>query len=203
MSDGWQVYKFGGSSLGTSGRLPRVLDLVAAAPRPLALVVSALGDTTDWLILAARSAEEGNISQARRELAQVRELATATARAVLSSQGQKGVKHDLDEILTPVERLLSGIELTRECSPRTLDSVISVGERISVALLARALTERNVPATAPMKAYCSATTRLMRRNSPSCDGVNPNRVMPSAMNVIRTAMAAMIARRTPRRSRSG
>jgi aspartokinase/homoserine dehydrogenase 1 len=146
MSERWQVYKFGGSSLGTSGRLPKVLELVEAAPRPLALVVSALGDSTDWLILAARSAEEGNISQARRQLAQVRELAAATARAVLNSQGQKGVKHDLDEILTPVERLLSGIELTRECSPRTLDSIISVGERISVALLARALNERNVPA---------------------------------------------------------
>ena len=146
MSARWQVYKFGGSSLGTSGRLPKVLELVVAAPRPLALVVSALGDSTDWLILAARSAEEGNISQARRQLAQVRELATATGRTVLNSQGQKGVKHDLDEILTPVERLLSGIELTRECSPRTLDSIISVGERISVVLLARALTERDVPA---------------------------------------------------------
>jgi aspartokinase/homoserine dehydrogenase 1 len=146
MSERWQVYKFGGSSLGTSGRLPKVLELVVAAPRPLALVVSALGDSTDWLILAARSAEVGNISQARRELTQVRELANATARAVLNSQGQKGVKHDLDEILTPVERLLSGIELTRECSPRTLDAIISVGERISVALLARALNEREVPA---------------------------------------------------------
>jgi aspartokinase/homoserine dehydrogenase 1 len=146
MSERWQVYKFGGSSLGTSGRLPKVLELVAAAQRPLALVVSALGDSTDWLILAARSAEDGNISQARRQLAQVRELAAATARAVLNSQGQKGFKHDLDEILTPVERLLSGIELTRECSPRTLDSIICVGERISVAVLARALTERDVPA---------------------------------------------------------
>lgn len=148
MSERWHVYKFGGSSLGTSGRLPKVLELVAAAPRPLALVVSALGDSTDWLILAARSAEEGNISQARRQLTQVRELAAATARSVMNSQGQKGFKHDLDEILTPVERLLSGIELTRECSPRTLDSIISVGERISVAVLARALTERNVPAIA-------------------------------------------------------
>lgn len=146
MSERWQVYKFGGSSLGTSGRLPKVLELVAAAPRPLALVVSALGDSTDWLILAARSAEEGNISQARRQLSQVRELATATARSVVNSQGQKGFKHDLDDILTPVERLLSGIELTRECSPRTLDSIICVGERISVAMLARALTERGVPA---------------------------------------------------------
>src|SRR5882757_55563 len=146
MSVRWQVYKFGGSSVGTSGRLPKVLELVIAAPKPLALVVSALGDSTDWLILSAKSAAEGNISQARRELAQVRELATATGRSVLNSQGQKGLKHDLDDILTPVERLLSGIELTRECSPRTLDSIISVGERISVVLLARALTERDVPA---------------------------------------------------------
>ena len=146
MSERWQVFKFGGTSVGTTGRLLKVLELVGAAPRPLALVVSAPGDTTDWLILAAKSAAAGNISQARRELAQVRELATTIARTVLNSQGQKGLKHDLDDILTPVERLLSGIELTRECSPRTLDSVISVGERISVALLARALTQRDVPA---------------------------------------------------------
>ena len=146
MSAAWQVYKFGGSSLGTPGRLPRVLDQIVAASRDLAVVVSAPGDTTDWLILCARSAESGNISQARRELTQVRELATSIARTVLNSQGQKGFKHDLDEILTPVERLLSGIELTRECSPRTLDSIISVGERISVAILSRALVERGVPA---------------------------------------------------------
>jgi aspartokinase/homoserine dehydrogenase 1 len=146
MSERWQVYKFGGSSVGTSGRLPKVLELIIAAPKPLALVVSALGDSTDWLILAAKSAADGNITQARRELAQVRELATATGRTVLNSQSQKGLKHDLDDILTPVERLLSGVELTRECSNRTLDSIISTGERISVALLARALTERDVPA---------------------------------------------------------
>lgn len=142
----WQVYKFGGSSLGTSGRLPKVLELIASGPRPLAVVVSALGDSTDWLILSARSAEEGNISQARRELTQVRELATATARSVLSGQGQKGFKYDLDEVLTPVERLLSGIELTRECSPRTLDAIISVGERISIAIVSRALQEKQVKA---------------------------------------------------------
>ncbi len=148
MSARWQVYKFGGSSVGTPGRLPKVLELAIAAPKPLALVVSAPGDTTDWLILAAKSAADGNISQARREIAQVRELAITIGRTVLNAQGQKGLKHDLDDILTPVERLLSGVELTRECSNRTLDSIISVGERISVTILARALNERDVPAIA-------------------------------------------------------
>jgi aspartokinase/homoserine dehydrogenase 1 len=66
----------------------------------------------------------------------------------LPPTGLRAFKADLDEILTPVERLLSGIELTRECSPRSLDSVISVGERISSALVARALSERGTPAFA-------------------------------------------------------
>ncbi len=148
MKSSWQVYKFGGSSLGTTGRLPQVLDLIVAAPRPVAIVVSALGDTTDWLLLAARSATEGEIALARTELGRVRELATSIARPVLSAGGQRAFRTDMDEILTPVERMLSGIELTRECSPRSLDSVIHAGERISVALLARALTERGHAAQA-------------------------------------------------------
>ncbi|HVU18657.1 MAG TPA: aspartate kinase [Candidatus Didemnitutus sp.] len=148
MSNQWHVYKFGGTSLGTPGRLPRVLELVAAAPKPLALVVSALGDTTDWLILAARSAADGEIAQARSELGRVRELALGIARPIFTPHGLRAFKADLDEVLMPVERLLSGIELTRECSPRSLDAVISTGERISSALVARALSEHGSPALA-------------------------------------------------------
>ncbi len=148
MNPKWQVYKFGGSSLGTTGRLPKVLDLIAAAPRPLAIVVSALGDTTDWLILAARSAADGEIAQARGELGRVRELALGIARPALTAHGLRAFRADLDEVLTPVERLLSGIELTRECSPRSLDAVLCAGERISAALVALALREREVSSIA-------------------------------------------------------
>ncbi|MDP2137353.1 MAG: bifunctional aspartate kinase/homoserine dehydrogenase I [Candidatus Didemnitutus sp.] len=148
MKSPWQIYKFGGSSLGTPGRLPRVIELIAGGPRPLAVVVSALGDTTDWLLLAARSAADGEITQARGELARVRELALGIARPVLTAHGLRAFKADLDEVMTPVERMLSGIELTRECSPRSLDSVISAGERISIALMARALNELGTPARA-------------------------------------------------------
>src|SRR5262249_46701005 len=65
-----------------------------------------------------------------------------------SPHGLRAFKADVDDVLTPVERLLSGIELTRECSPRSLDAVISAGERISAALVARALNERGVSALA-------------------------------------------------------
>ena len=62
----WQVYKFGGSSLGAERRLPVVLRRVAEARRPLALVVSALGDTTEWLLASGRAAAAGDRDRGRR-----------------------------------------------------------------------------------------------------------------------------------------
>jgi len=58
----WQVYKFGGTSLGLPGRLPGVLGLIAAAradasaPRT-AVVVSGLDDAPDDLAAALEAAE--------------------------------------------------------------------------------------------------------------------------------------------------
>ncbi|MGA9523775.1 MAG: bifunctional aspartate kinase/homoserine dehydrogenase I [Myxococcaceae bacterium] len=142
----WQVYKFGGSSLGKPGRLPRVLSLIEAASRPLAVVVSALGDTTDWLILAGRAAEQGAAAAAEAELARVRDCARDTAAQVLSGQAFDAFAGRLDELLAPIERLLVGVGLTRECTPATLDEVMSVGERISSELVARALCARGLKA---------------------------------------------------------
>ncbi len=148
MNEKWQVYKFGGSSLGTTGRLSRVLDLISSGARPLAVVVSALGETTDWLLLAARSAADGESTQTRGQLNRMHELVSTVARPVLSSHGLRAFEVDVDKILQPVERMLSGIELTRECSPRSLATVIHVGERVSAALVSRALREREVTSKA-------------------------------------------------------
>lgn len=147
----WQVYKFGGSSLGTPGRLAHVLDLVAqgtkSGPR-LALVVSALGETTDWLIAASKRAAEGDTIGADAELTRVHFLAVSTARQVLSGAALTAFEDDTARLLAPVRRLIEGIGLVREQTPRALDEVLSVGERLSVALVARALAARGTEAVA-------------------------------------------------------
>lgn len=147
----WQVYKFGGSSLATPGRLAQVLDLVAqgttAGPR-LALVVSALGDTTDWLIAASKRAAEGDTAGADAELTRVHFLAVSTARQVLVGGALSAFEDDTARLLAPVRRLIEGIGLVREQTPRALDEVLSVGERLSVALVARALVARGLEAHA-------------------------------------------------------
>jgi aspartokinase/homoserine dehydrogenase 1 len=133
----WQVYKFGGTSLGTPGRLPSVLQLIEAAPKEarLAVVVSALGDTTDYLIAAFQAAGRGDAPAARAEMARVRRLALDTAGQVLAGRALDGFAATVDAILGPVE---AGLGKTG----RTIDDAMAAGEPISVALVSAALRER-------------------------------------------------------------
>jgi aspartokinase/homoserine dehydrogenase 1 len=138
----WHVYKFGGSSLGGPGRLARVVDLVATAPRPLALVVSALGETTDWLLDAADAAVSGDEARVLAGLSRIRSLAFETARQVLSEGALAELGTAVEGVLGPLTQLLQGIRLTGECSPSARDVVLSAGERISSVVVAAALVSR-------------------------------------------------------------
>ncbi len=144
----WHVYKFGGSSLGGPGRLLRVVELVASAPRPLALVVSALGDTTDWLLAAAAAAATGDEARGLAEIARIRTLASETARQALPEEALASLEAAVEGVLAPLAQLLQGIRLTGECTPSARDVVLSAGERIAAVVVASALCARGHPALA-------------------------------------------------------
>ncbi|MFH2006420.1 MAG: bifunctional aspartate kinase/homoserine dehydrogenase I [bacterium] len=150
-----RVLKFGGSSVGTPERLLRVIDVIAgeAAKSPVAVVVSAMGDSTDWLIEAVRTAASGNVEDAERVLDRVADLATSNGLMALKelSAREGGVAHSpqitplVREVLGPLRQVLQGVALLRECTPQTLDLVMSFGERLSARLLAELLQARGLP----------------------------------------------------------
>ncbi len=144
----WHIYKFGGSSLGGSGRLLRVVQLVASGPRPLALVVSALGDTTDFLLAAATAAAAGDEARALNEVGRIRSLAVETAGQVLSQASLTALGRALEQVLGPLTQLLQGIRLTGECTANARDVVLSAGERIAAEVVAAALRTRGQSAIA-------------------------------------------------------
>jgi len=153
---GWRVLKFGGSSLGAPDRLERVLQLVLREREtsPVAIVVSAMGDSTDWLIEAAKVATGGDADAAELIVDRVAELATTNALVCLPAlTGANGgarpeVLSQVREILTPLRRLLYGVSLVRECTEQTLDLVMSFGERLSAMVTAELLTAAGSPAFA-------------------------------------------------------
>lgn len=122
------VMKFGGSSVADASRLKHVAEIVKSqlSKKP-AVVLSAMGDTTDHLLEAGDLA----LKQGKVEIAGVKKLHQATIKTL-----KLPVQKEIDALLDELTRLLSGISLIRELTPRTKDYLVSFGERLSVRIAA-------------------------------------------------------------------
>jgi aspartokinase/homoserine dehydrogenase 1 len=140
------VLKFGGTSVSAADGVDVIRKQVEAwlpRSRPV-VVVSAFAGTTDSLLGAARAAASGTL-EGRME--QIREAQRAAALRVLGGE-RASVLDELEAHLDALARILGAIGALGECPPKTLDSVLSFGERMSAAVVAAALAQRGVDAQA-------------------------------------------------------
>ena len=141
------VLKFGGTSVASPTALDALARIVAGLDGDRVIVVSATAGTTDALHSAAREAETGHAAGAERI---VQGLATAHANLVADLLGVGGAE-TLREITDLTERtisLLRSVAILRECTARTLDAVVSYGERVSAPIVAGLLRARQIKAEA-------------------------------------------------------
>ncbi len=151
-SAGYRVLKFGGSSVGAPERLVRVIHVIAEAAQrgEVAVVVSAMGDSTDWLMEAVRTAAAGDAVAAEREVDRVADLAITNGLMALKELGASDggvvgapqITPLVREVLAPLRQVLHGVALLRECTAQTLDLVMSFGERTSARVLTELLGAR-------------------------------------------------------------
>jgi len=135
------VQKFGGTSVGSAGPIARLAEIVRAhRDRSPVVVVSAVGGVTNKLFALANQALAG--SDTRAEFAAL----AAQHQTILKELGlpEATIARELGEL----ERLVSGIGLIRELTPRTMDQLASFGERLSVRIVAAHLTQSGTPARA-------------------------------------------------------
>ncbi len=151
-----RVMKFGGTSVGSSDRLLRVVDIVAAAAAegPLAIVVSAMQHTTDRLIEAAGLAARGDRDGAERIIDELADLTIANGLLTLQQiEAKHGAPARRPEVtprvrgmLAELRQLFYGVSLLRECTDQTRDLVLSFGERLSATVVTELLSARGLPA---------------------------------------------------------
>ena len=140
-----RVLKFGGTSLGKPDRVERAASLIAreAQQGPLAVVVSAMGGTTDHLLDAADRASTGDFLGASLFLDTLRDL-------VLTNSGLVDAPLDLtapiEALIGELRKLLYGVSLLHEHSPASLDLILSFGERLSATALPHVLARHGVDA---------------------------------------------------------
>ena len=120
------VMKFGGSSVANAERIRRVAEIIRAYEneRPV-VVLSAMGDTTDFLLEAADCALGGKI-----EISEIENLHRKTTQEL-------GIDFAcVENLLAELKQLLTGIFMIRELTKRTRDYLVSFGERMSVRIMA-------------------------------------------------------------------
>ncbi len=142
-----KVLKFGGSSVGDAQRITAVVEIVSRAAREdrIAVVLSAMKGVTDLLIEAARRAEEGSGGHGE-AMEKIRVQHFTAVRQLFAPADQAAVITPLQLMFNELEEILHGVELLKECSPRTLDLAMSFGERLSCSLVTAYMRSRGMEA---------------------------------------------------------
>ena len=135
-----KVLKFGGTSVGTTASLLNVKKIVENINEPAVIVVSALGGLTDRLIATARMAAEGDSAYAT-EMDAIVERHHLIIADVVCHNRQPECRAAVDELLCELRRLYDGVSLIADLPDRTLDLIVSFGERMS-SIIVSAMLEK-------------------------------------------------------------
>ncbi|GAB3163712.1 bifunctional aspartate kinase/homoserine dehydrogenase I [Telluribacter humicola] len=155
-----KVLKFGGTSVGTVDSIKQVISILEdnlAQGERIAVVFSAMGGVTNRLIEIGRMAAAGN-GEYLDLMKAVEERHFTTIRGLIGVKSQSSTFATVKGLVNELEDLLRGVYLIRELTPRTLDLIMSFGERLSTTIITEALKHRGVAAE-----YCDA--RLMVRTN--------------------------------------
>jgi len=128
-----KILKFGGKSLANDG-IEKVIDIIITSHKePLSVVVSARGNTTDELEALLEKASKGEDYTA--DFQQLKDEQQYDPRVSFESEFQL------------LEKLLEGVSLLKDYSPKTKDLVLAQGELMSAKLVTALLKRKGLEST--------------------------------------------------------
>jgi aspartate kinase len=144
--------KFGGTSVGSIEALTQSADIVveqAGKWNRLAVVVSAMSGVTDALIKGARTAAGGDDQTYRGIVADLRVRHYRAADALLQQPDERAtLLATVDSHLDEFAAFCHSVYILGEVTPRAMDAVSSLGERINARIMAALLRQRGAQSEA-------------------------------------------------------
>ncbi|MEL0650536.1 bifunctional aspartate kinase/homoserine dehydrogenase I [Algibacter sp. TI.3.09] len=141
-----KVLKFGGTSVGSSENINRVISILENHGKTDAVVcvVSAVGGITDKLLLTGKQAQNKDISY-KDTLNLIKDIHFSIINELNLGTGENITKV-VDNEFQELEDLLNGIYLINELSPKTSDKLVSFGEKLSSFIIAETMKNRGLSA---------------------------------------------------------
>ena len=135
-----KILKFGGTSVGSAENISKVLNILSSYSEKgiqFASVFSAVGGMTNKLIEMSTKASTGDETY-KEILTDFENIHFSIVRELIPAKDQSTVFADIKRLVNDLEDQLTGICLIKELSPKTLDFILSHGERLSVRIITAA-----------------------------------------------------------------
>ena len=135
-----KVLKFGGTSVGSAESIKSVKNIVESRDEECIVVVSALGGITDKLIECARTAAKGGAAYV-----EIMEYIASRHHDVIdnavASEVRGSVLENTDALLEELGNIMRGVSLIKDLSQKTLDTIVSYGERLSSFIISNIIKD--------------------------------------------------------------
>lgn len=134
-----KVLKFGGTSVGSSQNINKVIAILKAKSQEdtVICVVSAIGGITDKLLKAGLLAKNKD-EKYLKEFDTIKDIHFKVLNELLPKPS-KSITTAVEDKLNQLKELLNGIYLINELSPKTSDKLVSFGERLSSTIIAETM----------------------------------------------------------------
>jgi aspartokinase/homoserine dehydrogenase 1 len=140
------VLKFGGTSVGTVESINQVIEIISKKRKNsqnIAVVYSAMGGVTNKLIEIGKLASQNNLTYLE-ILKSIEDRHINIAKSLTEVKSQSVLIASIKGLFNEIEDLLKGITFIKELTNRTLDLLLSFGERLSTTILTFSLNDRNI-----------------------------------------------------------
>lgn len=126
------VMKFGGTSVEDAKAIKNLTEIVKKEiPRKPIVVVSACAGITNQLLKAATLAGQGNKEEALQHIAQIESRHKKIVKDLFDAETAKFLNKHFTSQAEELVRLVSGVAVLGELTPRSLDTFAAYGERLS------------------------------------------------------------------------
>ncbi|MCB9136633.1 MAG: aspartate kinase [Anaerolineales bacterium] len=146
------VMKFGGTSVGSAKAIANVVEITRNARTEypgVVIVTSAMSGVTNLLLAGADAAARGDMPAVHHAATEMRDKHYNAARAIIPDPGfAMQLQAEIETLISTFVSLCQAVGVLGEATPRAMDAIASLGERMSIRLLSAALNANGVPAQA-------------------------------------------------------
>jgi aspartate kinase len=139
------VMKFGGTSVGSPEAISQAVEIVNLSSQEwdrLVVVVSAMRGVTDMLIQSAERAANGDEASYQSLIGELQSRHQVVIDELLSDDGERvELSALIDEYIGELSAYCRSIHVLGEVTPRGMDTITSLGERMNARVVAAALRE--------------------------------------------------------------